>query len=418
MPRSRKEGDPGAAASHPLFDKTWYLETNPDVAAAGIDPLRHYLLHGCAEGRKPNPFFDPEWYLARYPDVAAAGVDPVQHFIKNGADEGRDPSPFFQTLWYAEHYVDVAASAMNPLAHYLRFGRKEGREANGRWVDFSACKLVTATAIDCRKKPETLRREVALFVSHSPCGRLKPHVRHYLESLASEGIAVILVIAADLGFAGDEPWLYDLVDGLYVRANEGWDWACWAHVLALNPQLYRADVLYWLNDSLIGPVNQEAFHALLERLRANRAGLVALTANHECGWHLQSYFLAFKRQALESPAFQKFVLDAKCLPTREHVINGYEIRFARNLEEANITTAALFTPNRAHNPTVHNWKQLLEEGFPFLKQVVAITNDAQLADESGWRAALQHKGYDVTLADRLVAELANARALSGPGSSG
>jgi lipopolysaccharide biosynthesis protein len=283
---------------------------------------------------------------------------------------------------------------------------------NGYRVDFSAFKPVTATAIDCRKKPVMLRREIALFVSYSPNGRLKPHVRHYLESLAREGIGIILVVAANLGFAGDEPWLYDLVDGLYVRANEGWDWACRAHVLALNSPLYRVDILYWLNDSLIGPVNQEAFHALLERLGADPAALVGLTANHQFGWHLQSYFLAFKRKALESLAFQQFVLDVRCLPTREHVINSYEIRFARKLEEGNITAAALFAPNPMDNPTVHNWRQLLEEGFPFLKQVVAITNDIQVADNSGWREALQELGYDVTLADRLLAELKNPSTLS------
>ena len=409
--------DDGTQSPDLLFDKAWYLETYPDVAAARIDPLRHYIRHGCAEGRKPNPFFDPEWYLARYPDVAAAGVDPLQHFIKDGAAEGRDPSPIFETRWYVQQYQDVAASLMNPLAHYLLFGRKEGREANSRGVDFNAFKPATVAAIERRKKPRMPRREIGLFVSHSRDGRLKPHVRHYLESLAREGIGIILVIAADQGFTSDETWLYDLVDGLYVRANEGWDWACWAHVLALNPQLYRADVLYWLNDSLIGPANQEAFHTLLERARAHPAALVALTANRECGWHLQSYFLAFKRQVLELLAFQEFVLGVKCLPTREHVINGYEIRFARKLEEVNITTAALFAPNPAHNPTVHNWKQLLDEGFPFLKQIVAITNDIPLADKSGWRAVMQEHGYDVTLADRLLAELAFQPTLSSCDSS-
>src|ERR1700738_2478675 len=28
------------------FDRQWYLSNNPDVAAAGIDPLLHYVLHG------------------------------------------------------------------------------------------------------------------------------------------------------------------------------------------------------------------------------------------------------------------------------------------------------------------------------------------------------------------------------------
>jgi lipopolysaccharide biosynthesis protein len=255
--------------------------------------------------------------------------------------------------------------------------------------------------MECRKKPIALDRELALFVSHSPNGKLKPHVRHYLECLAREHVGIILVIAADAGFAGDESWLYDLVDGLYVRANEGWDWACWAHVLRLNRDLYRADILYWLNDSVIGPVNQEAFHVVLERLRTNPAALVGLTANYQFGWHLQSYFLAFKRQALESLAFKEFVLGVRCLPSRERVIHGYEIPFARKLKEAKVTAAALFAPNQTDNPTVHNWKQLLDEGFPFLKQVVAMCSDNTVVDNGGWRAALQQHGYDVALADWL-----------------
>ena len=34
------------------FDPQLYLEANPDVAAAGIDPLQHYLQYGKAEGRR------------------------------------------------------------------------------------------------------------------------------------------------------------------------------------------------------------------------------------------------------------------------------------------------------------------------------------------------------------------------------
>jgi glycosyltransferase involved in cell wall biosynthesis len=41
-----------------LFDREWYLATNPDVAEAGLDPLVHYINHGAEEGRKPSPSFD------------------------------------------------------------------------------------------------------------------------------------------------------------------------------------------------------------------------------------------------------------------------------------------------------------------------------------------------------------------------
>ena len=33
----------------------WYLETNPDVRASGLNPLAHYIHFGHGEGRLPMP---------------------------------------------------------------------------------------------------------------------------------------------------------------------------------------------------------------------------------------------------------------------------------------------------------------------------------------------------------------------------
>jgi hypothetical protein len=76
-----------------LFDPEYYLRRNPDVSAAGMDPVLHYLLHGTAELRSPSPHFSTRWYLQRYPDVAASGKNPLYHFILYGYAEGRLPLP-------------------------------------------------------------------------------------------------------------------------------------------------------------------------------------------------------------------------------------------------------------------------------------------------------------------------------------
>jgi len=115
-----------------LFDPTWYLETYPDVAARGVDPLRHYIRHGAREGRDPNRLFSSSWYLANNPDVVQSGLDPLTHFILHGAAKGRSPGPLFDTKWYLEANPDVAAAGVNPLLHFLRHGAREGRRPNGR----------------------------------------------------------------------------------------------------------------------------------------------------------------------------------------------------------------------------------------------------------------------------------------------
>ena len=81
------------AIASQFFDAGWYLARYPDVAAAGLDPLTHFLRFGVAEGRDPGPLFDSKWYLAKNPDVAAAGMVPLVHYFQVGAAEGRDPNP-------------------------------------------------------------------------------------------------------------------------------------------------------------------------------------------------------------------------------------------------------------------------------------------------------------------------------------
>jgi lipopolysaccharide biosynthesis protein len=85
-----------------------------------------------AEERKlveASGLFDRRYYLQAYPDVAAAETDPILHYLRHGAAEGRDPSAAFSTSSYTIAYPDVAGSGMNPLVHFILIGKAEGRSA-------------------------------------------------------------------------------------------------------------------------------------------------------------------------------------------------------------------------------------------------------------------------------------------------
>jgi hypothetical protein len=163
----------------PWFSTQRYLEANPDVARARLEPLHHYLTRGRFEGREvypsahahryfkgrtgpeaaplwsawallapaPNapprvvsedevaahervlvgPAFDAGYYLGMNPDVGEAGTDPLTHFLMTGWREGRDPNPRFSVRDYLETNPDIAQAGINPFVHYLRTGRAEGR---------------------------------------------------------------------------------------------------------------------------------------------------------------------------------------------------------------------------------------------------------------------------------------------------
>lgn len=97
LPKLFDKRPPLVQAPLPGFDPIYYLFWYPDVRAAGLDPLHHYLLAGWKEGRDPSAGFSTGGYLAANPDVAAMGYNPLLHFLNAGFPEGRggylkDPS--------------------------------------------------------------------------------------------------------------------------------------------------------------------------------------------------------------------------------------------------------------------------------------------------------------------------------------
>jgi hypothetical protein len=394
-----------------LFDEAYYRANTPDLLP-GADAVRHFLERGACEGRQPNRLFDPVFYLSLNPDVAEAGNNSLLHYIRRGAAEGRPPHPGFDPAFYLAKYPDVAHSGQNPLSHYLVYGEQEGRKPNTQAVGGSVA--VTHAEIQCLKHP-SFREEVALFVTYSAGGQLKPHVPHYLESLKRQGLAVVLIVNADGPFAARRQ--LDKVTGLagmFVRRAEGYDFAAWAHILRLHPELFDAKILYLLNDSVIGPVNDRSLGAVLTRLRNSRAGLIGLTENFSRGWHLQSYFLALRPPALSLIALRKFIDEIVSFYDPEDVIENLEIPLAPTMKAAGVQCEALFpTVDFRDDPTLYLWKHLLQSGFPFIK-VKTIGGVYPRVDISDWRELLTAQGYDVSLAERTLVEARAASATPRP----
>lgn len=129
------------------FNPLYYLQQNPDVAAAAIDPLAHYLGAGWAEGRDPRADVDLAAingleYIASYGDlIAMLGVDKAtgyRHFATQGLFEDRTVS--FDGFEYIASYPDLIAVfhgqvAANPVpdigaSHYIAAGYAEQRAAD------------------------------------------------------------------------------------------------------------------------------------------------------------------------------------------------------------------------------------------------------------------------------------------------
>jgi Rhamnan synthesis protein F len=347
-------------AGSALFDAGWYLSHNIDVLRAGADPVQHYLQQGYREGRKPGPHFDGASYLQANPDVAQSGQNPLLHFLDHGASEGRRVPADIPPLELAELYC-------------LKFS--------------------------------TIGSEVALLVTHSPNGRIKPHVEHFIESLARNDIGVVLVVATDEPLRPVRPTIASLLSGLFVRENKGYDFAAWAHVMRIAPQLFKVERLYLLNDSFFGPLNLAKFAALLSRIRESSADLTGLTDSNEYNWHIQSYFLSFRMNMRTTYFIKRFFGSVKSQPDLDSVTRTYEVPLAQQMRDVGLECETIFRSNDyfdgnelPRNISLCDWKELIRNGFPFVK--VKALREGYGRD--GWREILSDEGYDVALADRLL----------------
>jgi glycosyltransferase involved in cell wall biosynthesis len=82
------------AVKRGLFCETFYRRTNPDISP-DTDLRLHYKDHGWREGRDPSQFFSTKIYLEIYPDVAGSGMNPLRHYVIHGKDRSRFASKIF-----------------------------------------------------------------------------------------------------------------------------------------------------------------------------------------------------------------------------------------------------------------------------------------------------------------------------------
>lgn len=270
-----------------------------------------------------------------------------------------------------------ARRALKARLPYVR--RREYRLLRARHdalIDALVARPRRAVDASCRTvKPIAgpLSGDICLFATHAAVPALKPHVVHHTRCLAEAGFAVVLVVNADDEAKSIAPGAQalDRLAGAYVRENVGFDFGAWGHGWAIGGGFPGATRLLLANDSIIGPLDEKRFEALLGRLRGSSADIVGLTENAVPHPHLQSFFLAFGPRALAAPVLRSVFDGMQALPTKELVIDAYETALTRQLVAAGLTATALFPPlyddPLSADDTLRRWRELLDAGFPFVK---------------------------------------------------
>ena len=242
-------------------------------------------------------------------------------------------------------------------------------------------------------------QRVCLFSHFDIDNKIDDHVIHYLSALRDEGFKIIL-ITSNLELDGASIDKARAICSLLVhRENRGYDFAGWALALRLYPSLYDAQEVLLCNDSVYGPLR--SLGPIFDKMNGTSCDFWGITESREVEWHLQSYFLVFKKSALTSAIFKQFWTAVRALDDKMELIRAYEVPLARLLSEGGLRPGVLVAledvSSEICNPTLHPWRKTILVGkSPFVK-VQLLRDNPLKSDIDNWQALVARLDYDIAL---------------------
>jgi rhamnosyltransferase len=203
-----------------------------------------------------------------------------------------------------------------------------------------------------------------------PRGTLGPHVRRQVEALAGAVDELVVVSTSEL--TGEARQFLGGLARLIERDNTGYDFVSYKAGLD-ESDLERYDEVTITNDSYVGPLLDPArvFAEMAER----SADFWGLTETDRVKHHVQSFFVTFRRTAIESEAFRAFWDGLAVLDDRSQVIRQHEVGLSRRFYKAGLRSAAYFTESdedRRIGRRRVRWWALRRTGLPHRPADVAL----------------------------------------------
>lgn len=323
----------------PWFDARWYLQSYPDVAAANIHPLVHYIRCGWREGRNPNPSFATAWYLQRRPD-AAASPTPLDHYLASGVARFDDPSPDFDAAWYAANVMPGDEQGLDPLAHFLLIGRPAGAQTQPAWRESLGAPVECARLETFKSFGPAPGQVVVLLTARAVDGGLAGWVRPFVEAVTQAGARVVLLVEADALFTPD-PELVAALAGGYVREARGYHYAAWAHLMRAEPDLVSGCALVLWDEGLAARAEVAELGGFVRRVARSAADVLNPSGGGGAG-RLDGRLLVLKERALALAGLHRFFGMWTCHDAGEVAIRtDFETRMAILLQSAGLRVERL-----------------------------------------------------------------------------
>lgn len=142
-----------------------------------------------------------------------------------------------------------------------------------------------------------------------------------------------------------------VVDDFLPRENIGYDFCSWRDGIARLGDPRQFDEIVCANDSVYGPLSD--LRPMLSDPRVAAADFWGMVMSGQRGDHVQSWFFAMRRPVIESRAFGEFWGSVAPQPSKERVVDRYEVGLTEAFAAAGLRVAAIYDGRRCGPPTLH-----------------------------------------------------------------
>ena len=259
---------------------------------------------------------------------------------------------------------------------------------------------------------------IAIFASFSSDCRISEYVIYYIKELKKVCDAII--------FVADNPVLpneIDKIKDLVIYASfdrhkeydfgsykRGYAWA------KKNKLLTNCDELILCNDSCYGPIYPLV--DIFDIMKEKKCDFWGMVQNSDINYHLQSYFIVFRKKILKENNLYKFLSKVKKEKKFWNIVFKYEMKLTHYLQKKGyvadafiplntpeIETACFRSGNR--NKTLHPLTMIKNYNFPFIK-VKCFTNGFDFHLEESPETVLNFlKQKNKTVYDIIISDLQN-----------
>ncbi len=193
-----------------------------------------------------------------------------------------------------------------------------------------------------------ITHRAVIFAHFHPDGEIPAYTRRLIDFLASRAQRFIFIstclndAAARSLAASIEVIIRDNVGHDFMSYKTGWqrlgELAAYDEVLIANDSIYLAE-----------SARLEQTLAQLAQLPQHDADVWALTASEERSFHLQSFFIVFRRSALTHPALAGFWNGVEVLADKKDIIRRYERGLSQCLQACGMRLVAGYVADTGHD---------------------------------------------------------------------